>query len=256
MPISLYFYSALNAVKKILAADFACHESDFENEGIYIHQAKALPGRRRFPFREKPFAVATMGKGVVVSCGVERLGWCDAHLSQLSRNDIFAPPAVTLMDEYVKKDGQYIAGPDLKHVCTRDIFRPYKPEKDIELTLIEDTKGLEQYNDDDRFINTRGYPNNPRRVAAFATVKGSIAGIASACADTDLMWQIGVDTLEEYRHRGIGKAMVSALTEYILKQRNIPYYSSFESNTTSRALAASLGYKTAWIELYARGKNV
>jgi GNAT superfamily N-acetyltransferase len=250
------FLKALNTVKRVLVADFACEESDFENQGVFIHQAKELPGRRRFPFREKAFSVASMGRGVVVSCCLERLGWADANLSQLSRNDVFAASTIASMVELVKKDRQIMAGPDLKHICTPGIFRRYVPNSGVKITLVDDAKQLEQYNDDDRFLHTRGYPNNPRRVAAFATVKGEIAGIASACADCDTLWQIGVDTLPERQNRGIGKGMVSAVTEYILNKGIIPYYSTIESNLPSRAVAASLGYKTAWIELYARESQV
>jgi RimJ/RimL family protein N-acetyltransferase len=250
MPISLFFLSALNAVKIILAADFACKESDFDNEGVFIHQAKELPGRRRFFFREKPFSVITMGRGVVVSCSVERLGWCDANLSQLSRNEMFAPEAVTMMNDFVKKDGQCIVGPHLKYICTKDIFQPYKPGNDIEVTVSDDPKQIEKYNEA-RFPNSLTRRNNPELVIAVVKYRGEIAGKAGASADTDTLWQIGVDTLEPYHQKGIGKAMVSALTEYILNQRNIPYYSTLESNAASRQLAASLGYKTAWIELYA-----
>jgi GNAT superfamily N-acetyltransferase len=249
---TLDFYTALNSVKQVLKADFACEASDFETAGVFIHHAKELPGRRRFPFREKSFSAASMGRGVVISCSLERLGWADAHLSNLSRNDIFTAATVAKIEELVKKDGQTIAGPDLKHICTRGIFQPFQPGGDIEITLVEDEKKLEQYNDDDRFLNTRGHPNNPRRVAAFATVEGKIAGIASACADSDILWQIGVDTLEPYRSRGIGKATVSAVTAYVLHKGIIPYYSSFETNLASRAVAAALGYKIAWLELYAR----
>ncbi len=255
MPISLYFLSALNAVKKILAADFACKESDFDNEGVFIHQAKELPGRRRFPCPAKPFTVATMGRGVVVSCDVERLGWCDANLSQFSRDDMFAPPAIKLMDKFVKKDGQYITGPDLKHVCTKDIFKPYAPEKDIEITVVDDPGQIEKYNDE-RFPDSISRPDNLVRVIAMAKYQGELAGKAGATADTNTLWQISADTLEPYRRRGIGKALVSTLTEYILKLRNIPYCSALESDTASRALAASLGYKTAWVELNAREKKV
>jgi len=251
MPISLYFYSALNAVKTILAADFNCRQSEFEEEGIFIHHSKELPGRRRFPFREKSLSIATMGRGVVVSCSIDRLGWCDANLSQLSRNDIFTPSAVALMEEFVKKDGQTITGPDLKYICTRDVFKPFTPDKDIEITVTDDPKEIEQYQDE-RFPNSFSYPNNQILVIAVARRNGKIVGQAGAQADADTLWQIGVDTLPEYRQKGIGKAMVSALTEYILQQRNTPYYSTIESNAASRALAASLGYQTAWIELYAR----
>jgi GNAT superfamily N-acetyltransferase len=193
-----------------------------------------------------------MGRGVVVSCSLERLGWADANLSRLTRNDIFAEPAIKKINDFLQPDGQVVAGPDLKHICTCDIFKPFSPGSDIQMTITEDTGQLEQYNDDDRFLDTRGYPNNPRRVAVFATVTGNIAGIATACADCDTMWQIGVDTLPEYRNRGIAKAMVSLLTAYVLDKGIIPYYSTVENNLESRAVAAALGYKTAWVEMYCR----
>jgi len=66
------------------------------------------------------------------------------------------------------------------------------------------------------------------------------------------MWQIGVDTMEPYRNRGIAKATVSAVTAYILEHGVIPCYSTFESNAASRATAASAGFKPVWVELYAR----
>jgi predicted GNAT family acetyltransferase len=64
-----------------------------------------------------------------------------------------------------------------------------------------------------------------------------------------------VDTLEPYRNRGIAKATVSAITQYILEHGVIPYYSTVETNAASRATAAALGYKPAWVELYARDQQ-
>jgi len=251
------FYSTLNAVKKVLAADFACEESDFETPGVTVRLAEELPGRRRFPFREKAFSVVSMGRGVVVTCSEPRLEWAKTILSKLSRDDIFGAFAVSVMEAFVKPDGQYIAGPDLKFICSPDIFRPFAPDSGIKINLVEDVNALGLYGDK-RFLNSLGYGSNPERlrnIAAVAKFNGEMAGIAAACADSDAMWQIGVDTLEPYRNRGIGKATVSAVTEYVLKKSNIPYYSTFEDNIASRALAGSLGFKTAWIELYAREKK-
>ena len=243
-------------MKKVLAADFACKESDFDNEGVFIHQAKEMPGRRRFPFREKTLSVVTMGRGVVVSCNVERLGWCDANLSQLSGKDIFAPPAIAPIDEFVKKDGQCIAGPDLKHICARELFQPFEDVKDVEISLVKGEQQTELFRGN-RFPNALGLAPNPLRprvVTVVAKSDGKIAGVAAAGADSDDMWQVGVDTLEPFRRRGIGKAMVSKVMEIVLVAGKIPYYSAPESDFASRALAASLGYKTAWIELYTREK--
>jgi GNAT superfamily N-acetyltransferase len=245
------FYSTLNDVKKVLAADFACRESDIDNSGVFIHEAKELPGRRRFPFRQKAFGVATMGRGILISCSLERMGWVDANLSRLNRDDFFCPDTIKLMNDYVKPDGQYLAGPDIKHICAKNLFRPFPPPEGVQIEIVEDIKEIRKYLGP-QFPNNLSYSNNPIMVAAVAKVNGEIAGLSSATADTDTMWQIGVDTLEQFRKRGIGKAAVSAVTEYLLEHGAIPYYSTFEENIASRALAAALGYKAAWVELYAR----
>jgi len=245
------FYAALNIVKKVLALDFACEENDFDKEGVFVHRTKALPGRRKFPFREKSLAVATMGRGVVVSCNGERLRWAETALSRLSRNEICSAPAAALMERYVNKEGQNIVGPDLKHICTQDIFVPFSTGKEVEIKLVEDVKLLGKI-DFSLFPDCLGHSNNPNRVAALARINGEITGMAAATADCDIMWQIGVDTLPDYRQRGIGKATVSAVTKYILKQGIVPYYSTFLSNIASRSIAISLGYRPAWVEMYSR----
>jgi GNAT superfamily N-acetyltransferase len=252
------FLSTLNTVKKVLASDFACEEKDFDNPGVVIHKAKKLPGRREFPFRKNIFAAATMGRGVVITCSLERLGWADANLSALTRNEVFTQPAISLIDSYVKQAGQCIAGPDLKHVCAKSIFKPYKPDGEIEINLVEDVRQLGIYGDQ-KFSNSlgrTGNPHTPLMIAAVASCGGKIAGAASASADCDVMWQIGVDTSPEFRRRGIGKAVVSAVTEFVLGHGIIPYFSTLESNTASRATAAALGFKPAWVELYARELKV
>jgi GNAT superfamily N-acetyltransferase len=248
------FFLTLNAVKKVLAADFACRETDFEKYGITFCLSQELPGRRQFPYREKFLAMVSMGRGIIACCSQGRMAWAEARLSKLTRDEVYGAPAISLMNEYVKQDGQFMAGPDLKHICTKSIFQPYKPAGDIEINLVEDVKSLGLYGDK-RFPNSLGHganPHTPWMVAAVAKCGGQIAGVATASADCDVMWQIGVDTLPEYRNRGMGKAAVSAVTAYLLEHGVIPYYSTLESNTASRATAAALGYKPAWVELYAR----
>jgi len=248
------FFSTLNAVKKVLAADFACEENDFEKYGITFRLAEERPGRRQFPYREKSLAMVSMGRGIIACCSRGRMEWAEAKLSKLTRDEVYGAPAISMMDAYVKQDGQFMAGPNLKHICTKSIFQPFKPSDDIEITLVEDVKSLGLYGDK-RFPNSLGhgaYPKTPFMVAAVAKCGGQIAGIAAAWADCDVMWQIGVDILPEYRKRGIGKATVSAVTEYLLEHGIIPYYSTNLSNTASRATAAALGFKPAWVELYSR----
>jgi predicted GNAT family acetyltransferase len=66
------------------------------------------------------------------------------------------------------------------------------------------------------------------------------------------MWQIGIDVVPSYRNQGIGKALVSRLTEALFKVGKLPYYSTRASNIPSRRIAISLGYWPAWVEIHSR----
>ena len=68
-------------------------------------------------------------------------------------------------------------------------------------------------------------------------------------ADADDMWQIGVDTLPEYRRKGIASAVTSRLALEILKRDKIPFYCSAWSNIRSVRNAVKSGSIPAWVEM-------
>jgi GNAT superfamily N-acetyltransferase len=245
--------SALKVVKKVLAADFACEENDFDADGVFIRLAREIAGARRFPLPDKFLGVATMGRGVIVCCSAGRLRWAKANLGGLSRDNLFSAYIISRLQKYVARDNQNIHL-DLKLICTTDAYRPATPGGGIELDFFEG-ENLCELSEDKRFPNALGYapnPQRPRMVAVVARYRSEIAGIAAAAADCDVMWQIGVDTLPEYRERGIARATVSALTENLLEKGILPYYSTRLVNIASQRTALSLGYRPAWVELYSR----
>ncbi len=244
--------SALIIVKKVLAADFACNPDDFEEDGTLITRAKFIPGRRRFPLPEKYLAMATVGRGVVICCNAGRQRWVKAHLGNLSRDNIFSTAVISRLQQYVSRDQQnmhlYIA-----FVCTLENFKPFTPNRDIEIVTPKDEK-VRELSLSDSFPNAIGRAENPERprIILAADLHGKIVGMAAAAADSDPMWQIGVDTLPEYRNRGIAKSMVSTLTKILFEKGILPYYSTRVVNIASQRTALSLGYRPAWVELYSR----
>ncbi|OGO32740.1 MAG: hypothetical protein A2Z29_07990 [Chloroflexi bacterium RBG_16_56_11] len=245
---------SLEIVRNVLSADFSCEEADLEGEGVFIRLARQSAGARRFPRPAKFLAVVTMGKGVVACCSANRLRWARANLAGLSRDDIFSATTITRLERYVAHDRQSMAGPDLKYICTPASFRPYAANGKIELVLTEGENIPVVYTSR-QFPNALGYTPNaqrPRVVTCKASYGGVVAGLAAASADGDVMWQIGVDILPEYRERGIGKTLVSAVTAAILNKGILPYYSTVAPNIASRRTALSLGYFPAWVELYSR----
>lgn len=245
--------SALQVVRKILAADFACEESDFDKEGITFHIAKEIEGARRFPLPEKFLAVVTMGRGVVVSCSAERLRWARANLKNFAPEALFHAPAIAHMEKYVARDHQTMFGPELKYICTQDTFQPYSLGGEVEVSLIQG-ESIQQMYENNRFPNALGYrydPQRPRLLACSAKYDRVIVGLAASSVDCDSMWQVGIDVLPGYRNHGIGKALVSRLTEALFKIRKLPYYQTTGmANISSRRIAISLGYRPAWVEVY------
>jgi GNAT superfamily N-acetyltransferase len=249
--------SALKIVKKVLAADFACSESDFDREGVFIYEAREIEGARRFPIRKKALNIATMGKGVVVSCTPDRLEWAKENLSNRSKDEIFSESTTSLIAEYIAADNQIIRSPDLKYICVPGRFLPYSPTEDVKLTALG-YEEIKHYFETQEFYYAIGERDNPEKIheiAVSAVCNGKVAGIAAASEDCDEMYQVGVSVLAEYRNKGIGRAVVGKVTEMIFDMGKLPYYSTWASNIASRRLNISLGYFPAWIELYAMDRG-
>jgi predicted GNAT family acetyltransferase len=79
-------------------------------------------------------------------------------------------------------------------------------------------------------------------------VDGKLVSLASvvptpeATSNYRLAWP-GVETVPEYRRRGYGKAVVSAVTETLLSRDITPVYSCSVTNIASAKTAKSVGYQ-------------
>ncbi len=244
----------LAALKTTLAADFACPVDYFSQSGVFIGEAKALPGRRRLPFQTNSLAMMTMGTSVVITCSADRLAWAQTHLGPLNRDTLFSATTFARLETLVAPNQQRMAGPDPKFVCASDTFRPAPSPTDIAIELVTQPHVQALYAHPG-FYNALGYQLNnpcPDVMATVAYHNQTVIGMAGASEDSDQMWQIGVDVLPAYQNRGIGQALVSQLTATILAAGKIPYYTTAVANLRSSRVALSLGYWPAWIEVYAR----
>jgi hypothetical protein len=63
-----------------------------------------------------------------------------------------------------------------------------------------------------------------------------------AGSQTEQLWDISIDTLEEHRHNGYAAAAVAYLIEYFYQQGKRPVWGAEETNVASMSLAAKLGF--------------
>jgi GNAT superfamily N-acetyltransferase len=243
-----------DVVRSVLAADCACPPSAFSDDGLFVTAAEERPGRRRYPRSAKPLGVVTMGRGVVVSCHPPWIASLRQTLGDRSRETMFSAPTITELARFVEPLGEVLLGPALSHVCAQEAFRPAIDPGGVNFSVVEgkDVFALYRYSG---FEYALSYdPDHPRPdvAAAVARRAGRIIGIAGMSADSDALWQIGIAVVADERGAGIGRAPVGRLTELAFRRNRVPSYTADVGNVRSHALAASLGYWPAWVELFAR----
>jgi hypothetical protein len=245
---------AFATVRAVLAADLACDPEDLLADDVRVVLWQERQGRRRFTLRSRVLGIVTMGAGAVVSCDASRLEWARAELGRLDRNQLLAAATTARIAARVEVDGQTLAGPDLKFVCAEGDLRPAQPPSGVEISVVDGlaVAALYRYHGFRHALSYLTGAPRPDMLAAVARSDGRIVGVAGASADCDELWHIGVDVVEGERGRGVGRAMVGRLTAEVLARGRVPYYSTVVSNLRSSRLALGLGYRLAWVELFAR----
>ena len=227
-------------VKSQLAIDLNCSPDDFSRDGIVFCEAKENPGRRPFPRGERHIEMYTMGNAVIVSATPDILPFLREQLDGKSREEAFDMP--------------FVYGQGIYHLPDIEKITPIPAPDGVEIVMVAQP-------DIPKLYIHKGFPYaiwyephiRPETLVTVAYVDGVVAGMAGAGDDCEMMWQIGINILPEYRGRGIAAALTNRLAIGILEQGKIPYYGAATSNIASLRVAQRAGFRPAWACIY-RGR--
>ena len=197
-------------VYRQLALDYNCRPEDFTRSGILFTEAKMQQGRREMPFITPRLEVITMGKSTVVNASKSVMPYVKQKFRNKSSYEI-------LTDKLVYGANPYYL-PDIEHI------------KPMENAACDSAR--------------------PEVLAAVAYDQEQIVGIACVSADSQTMWQIGVDVRPAYRGNGIGVKLVNMLTIETLARGVVPYYTTDIANISSQKVAVKSGYLPAWTHCF------
>ncbi|WP_240837720.1 GNAT family N-acetyltransferase [Acidaminobacter sp. JC074] len=231
----------MDIVKKQLALDMNCLVSDFDGDETRYCEARLNEGRRLFDRQEPFLEVVTMGKSVVVSADKAIIDYIKPALQSKSRDDIFNAP--------------FLYGQSIYYIPDPKKLKRYKSHRKFDFIEKRNAEIHELYKLSG-FENALMYnPNHPRPdvIALCALHNDVIVAIAGASADSEAMWQIGIDVLPKYRNLGLATALVSDLAIKIIEEGRVPYYGTASSNIASQAVAFKSGFIPTWMCSY---KNV
>lgn len=236
-----------------LAMDYNAPPEAFFREGVTITENRALPGRIRFTEEMPFFQLVTTGQGAVICADPriheavrawakkrERGHWLLEYPNLKEAEAILAPYGWELTQTF--------------HMClpTR-AFTPRPLPQGLAARWYDERSVGELY--PSRFTNAISERENPLRpdvIALAALDGGTVAALAGASADSEAMWQVGIDVLPDYRGRGLGTLLVENLCAAIVEKGKLPFYSTSLANLHSQNIALNCGFRPAWVGVSSR----
>jgi hypothetical protein len=77
-------------------------------------------------------------------------------------------------------------------------------------------------------------------------------GVAAVSADSDTLWQIGIDVDCAHQGRGVGLAIASVAAAEVVSQGRVPYWGATNSNIRSHRTALGAGLTLTFVEVLIR----
>jgi hypothetical protein len=239
-------HSLIDEAKLQLSLDYNCSAADFSSGGTIISRSALNAGRRLFFDTPYFLNIATFGSGTVISAAGKIYPFAE-KIAQAE--DVFTPAIMSRL--YV------VAAAEHKVLHQSLSFLPTKSVLDIPATpdgftvrIIDgkDILRLYKYGFDNAFCKKAG---ERRDIAAAIMLNksGKIVSAAGASNDSDRFFQLGIDTLPEYRKKNLAKVLITVLSNEIFEAGKIPYYSAVPSNIASHKTALSCGFAPAWFEV-------
>jgi GNAT superfamily N-acetyltransferase len=242
-------------VYETLSAETGATPTDFQADKVQIYEMlpdrQTNPFHRRFGETDPAFKAVTTGVGGVVSASSQWIDDIRTIYEGAERDRLFEPARMGKVSELTEKLGVTIFGPYPRFVAHPETIAAGATGDLPSVELLEDDLG-------DRFdasdwpnaLTPNPHASRPVKAVSIATEGSKLIGLASILADSDQLWQIGLDVVDGHRGKGLGTALTLALAKFALDSDAVPYYGATAANIPSIKTAISAGLKLAWIEVF------
>lgn len=243
-------------IDKIVRAQFRldtnCTPEDEEKRIINVNQAKKMDGARYFGELDPFFRAIIYHGEMYMSADEKILGWCREKYSLYKPEWFCKYENLRELDEKLHEYGYEIQD-------THVYFLPDPEAAQYEFDIPFGVKwyesdDIEFFRENNPFTHALGFiPEAPDVIAvALLNDREEPIAMAGASKDSDMMWQIGIDVLHGYGHKGLAVYLVTTLKERILELGKVPFYGTSESHSNSMDVAIRSGFIPAFTEVFCR----
>lgn len=233
--------------------DYCCSRNELNSTGNIYCKRELKEGRRRFKKDDAILKVLCINGKCVFSGREEILGECKDTFAELNGAWMSQYKYLYWLDDLLLQHKYFLE--DLHHyylpLGTELVSQEEMDELngEYEVRWYEEEE-IEQFRGDERFKHAYSFLPDAPDVLGIAILKdGEILGMAGASADSDAMWQIGIDVMPESKGQNLGPFITILLKREILKRGKIPYYGTVESHIQSQKVAVKAGFLPCWAEL-------
>ena len=234
------------------AYDCNCDAADFLSEQDVVTLSKANPKARKYIPLPLECDLVSYGNNIVAQVSKRTKSAVSKYINKFDAYRCFETPQINMLNDL-------LAPFDLKVCFMAEYFLPDVTKLKAldcgyELRVLHKENFADLYTE--QWSNCLTFNDRERDVLAVGAYdNGKLIGLAGCSADCEMMFQIGVDVLPEYRRKGIASAVTSRLALEVLALGKVPFYCAAWSNIKSVRNAVKSGFRPAWVELTARNNN-
>ena len=234
------------------AYDCNCTYDDFIMAQNVISISKANPKARRYVPLPLECDLVSYGNNIVAQVSERTKPAVSEYINKFDAYHCFETPQINLLNDL-------LAPFDLKVCFMAEYFLPDVTilkalDCGYELRVLQESELEGLYTE--QWSNCLTFHDRERDVMAVGAYDGGrLIGLAGCSADCEMMYQIGVDVLPEYRRKGIASSVTSRLALEIMKLGKVPFYCAAWSNIRSVRNAIKSGFRPGWVELTARDRE-
>jgi len=224
---------------KCKATEWSCPEDVFSRvENEFIETDKTF------------FGIITFGGNALIMADKKIIDWCVETLSNVPAYGILDSDYLYMIQNKLREHGRKLGEENTRYLHLYPEQKVEKPQGFI-FELYEKDRMSLLYNISDRFDNALNYDAKSEVLAIIARNRDEIASIVGVDDYHIGLWQIGIDTTENYRGKGLAAYLVKEMALESEKRGQVPFYTTWHSNLASIRTALSAGFSPVWVEYFA-----
>lgn len=193
------------------------------------------------------FEMITFGKQGLFLVNEEIYDWCVELFAHVDIKKIMDGDYLYTIESKLREYNKKLGGEQVRYLY----LNPKEVEKPLGYTYrIFNENNIHELDEHKEFHNALNFKNDV--VALGAYVENQLIALAGADNVLNDLWQIGVDTLENHRCKGLALYLVKTIADEIEKKGRLPYYTTWSPNIASTKVAIKVGFEPAWIEYFSK----